>query len=164
MFPVVFDYRRWFYLKLWCRFRLDPGHCVKRETEPKDADWYPRSVQITLESRVNAMNASEPKIISLSTPVWFQLPFWGEPLFRTSVLPPGLRGLCWIRDPAWYLGCLVYRHHPCLLAFSPPLGNHDSELGFLTGKVKGIEFSAFLITKLQEYFNHLFVHATKRTA
>ena len=31
----------------------------------------PKSVQITLESRVNAMNASEPKIISLSTPADF---------------------------------------------------------------------------------------------
>lgn len=86
-----------FYLKLWCRFRLDPGHFVKWETEPKMLTDLPKSMQITLESRVNSMDVSELKIINLSTPVDFsslegnpylELPYWC-PVLGETVLDKG---------------------------------------------------------------------------
>lgn len=131
-----------FYLKLWCRFRLDPGHFVKWETEPKMLTDLPKSVQITLESRVNSMDISELKIINLSTPVDFsslegnpylELPYWC-PVLGETVLDKGPRIVPGLSCPL----------ATTLISLPSHLrGNHDSELGFLPGKVKGRVFQHF---------------------
>lgn len=110
----------------------------------------PKSVQITLESRVNAMSASEPKIISLSTPADFS-PSEGNLYLELQYCHPVLGKTVLDKGPCM-VPRLSTRHHPCLPAFSPPLGNHDSELGFLAGKVKGIEFSSISHHKTARIF------------